>query len=79
MRRIFPNFYISVLEGRAILEAGEAVAGLPERMDSSYMGKYLRISSYIRRPFLIYMYDIATAPLCISLYMRKILCSFLSM
>jgi hypothetical protein len=26
-----------------------------------YMGKYLRISSYIRRPFLIY--DCATAPL----------------
>jgi hypothetical protein len=28
---------------------------------SSYMGKYLRISSYIRKPFLIY--DFATAPL----------------
>jgi hypothetical protein len=27
---------------------------------SSYMGKYLRISSYIRKPFLIY--DFATAP-----------------
>jgi hypothetical protein len=26
-----------------------------------YMGKYLRISSYIRKPFLIY--DFATAPL----------------
>ncbi len=37
---------------------------------SSYMGKYLRISSYIRKPFLIY--DFATAPLWISLYMRKI-------
>jgi hypothetical protein len=34
------------------------------------MGKYLRISSYIRKPFLIY--DFATAPLRISLYMRKI-------
>jgi hypothetical protein len=34
------------------------------------MGKYLRISSYIRKPFLIY--DFATAPLLISLYMRKI-------
>jgi hypothetical protein len=28
---------------------------------SSYMGKYLRISSYIRKPFL--MYDFAAAPL----------------
>jgi hypothetical protein len=26
-----------------------------------YMGKYLRISSYVRKPFLIY--DFATAPL----------------
>ncbi len=40
------------------------------------MGKYLRISSYIRKPFLIY--DFATAPLWISLYMRKIWFSFLS-
>ncbi len=39
-----------------------------------YMGKYLRISSYIRKPFLIY--DFATAPLWISLYMRKIWFSF---
>jgi hypothetical protein len=31
---------------------------------SSYMGKYLRISSYIRKPFLIY--DFATAPFWIS-------------
>ncbi len=40
-------------------------------MASSYMVKYLRISSYItiRMPFLIY--DIATAPLWITLYMRK--------
>ncbi len=37
---------------------------------SSYMGKYLRISSYIRKPFLTY--DFATAPLWISLYVRKI-------
>ncbi len=37
---------------------------------SSYMGKYFRSSSYIRKPFLIY--DFATAPLWISLYMRKI-------
>ncbi len=43
---------------------------------SSYTGKYLRISSYIRKPFLIY--DFATAPLWISLYMRKILLNFLS-
>jgi hypothetical protein len=41
---------------------------------SSYMVKYLRISS--RKPFLIY--DFATAPLWISLYMRKIFFSFLS-
>ncbi len=41
---------------------------------SSYIGKYLRISSYIRKPFLIY--DFATAPLWISLYMRKIRFSF---
>jgi hypothetical protein len=33
---------------------------------ASYMGKYLRISSYIRKPFLIY--DFATAPLWISIY-----------
>jgi hypothetical protein len=37
---------------------------------SSYMGKYLRISSYIRKSFLIYVW-LATAPLWISLYMRK--------
>ncbi len=43
-------------------------------MASSYMGKYMRISSYIRKPFLIY--DCATAPLWISLYMRKIWLSF---
>ncbi len=39
-------------------------------------GKYLRISSYIRKLFLIY--DFATSPLWISLYMRKIWFSFLS-
>ncbi len=43
---------------------------------SSYMGKNLRISSYIRKSFLIY--DFATAPLWIALYMRKTLFSFLS-
>ncbi len=43
---------------------------------SSYMGKSLRISSYIRKPFLIY--NFATAPLWISLYIRKILFYFLS-
>ncbi len=43
---------------------------------SSYMGKYLRISSYFTKPFLIY--DFATASLWLSLYMRKILFYFLS-
>ncbi len=43
---------------------------------SSYMTKYLRISSFNRKPFLIY--DFATSPLRISLYMRKILFYFLS-
>ncbi len=43
---------------------------------SSYVGKYLRISSYIRKPFPIN--DFATAPLWISLYMKKIFFSFLS-
>ncbi len=42
---------------------------------SSYMTKYLRISSYTRKAFLIY--DFATAPIWISLYMRKIWFSFL--
>ncbi len=37
---------------------------------TSYVGKYLRISSYIWKPFLIY--DFATISLWISLYMRKI-------
>ncbi len=40
------------------------------------VGKYLRISSYIRKPFLIH--DFATAPIEISLYMRKISFSILS-
>jgi hypothetical protein len=39
------------------------------RTASSYMNKYLRISSYIRKSFLIY--DFATAPIWISLFMRK--------
>ncbi len=43
---------------------------------SSYMVKYLRISSYIRKPFLIY--DFAPDPIWTSLYMRKIFFSFLS-
>ena len=43
---------------------------------SSYMGTYLRISSYIRNPSLIY--DFATAPFWISLNIRKIWFSFLS-
>jgi hypothetical protein len=44
---------------------------------SSDMVKYLRISSLYRKPFLIY--DFATSPLRISLYMRNLLsvyCSF---
>jgi hypothetical protein len=41
-----------------------------------YMEKYLRISWYIRKPFLIY--DFPTAPFWISLNMRKIWFSFLS-
>jgi hypothetical protein len=41
---------------------------------SSYMVKYFRISSYMREPFLIY--DFATDPIWISLYMRKISFSF---
>jgi hypothetical protein len=45
-------------------------------MASSCMVKYLRIFSYIRKPFLIY--DFATDPIWISLYMRKISFSFLS-
>ncbi len=44
---------------------------------TSYMGKYLRISSYIRKPFLIF--DFATVPLWISLYMKKIWFSILSL
>ncbi len=40
------------------------------------MTKYLRISSYIRKPFFIY--DFATAPFWISLYMRKIRFFFVS-
>ncbi len=40
------------------------------------MTKYLRIFSYARQPFLIY--DFATAPIWISLYLKKILFYFLS-
>ncbi len=36
----------------------------------SYMEKYFRIFSYIRKPFLIY--DLATASLGVSLFMRNI-------
>jgi hypothetical protein len=43
---------------------------------SSYITKFLRISSYIRKAFL--RYDFATAPIWNSLYMRKISFSFLS-
>ncbi len=41
---------------------------------SSYMGKYLRISSYMRKPFL--KNDFATAPLWIFFYMSNIWFSF---
>ncbi len=43
---------------------------------SSYMVKYLRISSYIWKPFLIY--DFATSPIWISLHMREIWFFFIS-
>ncbi len=43
---------------------------------SSYITKYLRFSSYIRKPYLIY--DFAPDPICISLSMRKVVFSFLS-
>ncbi len=43
---------------------------------SQYMRKWGNISPYIRRPFVIY--DFATAPFWISLYMGKFLFSFLS-
>ncbi len=42
----------------------------------SYMTKYCRISSYIRKPF--HVFDFATAPIWISWNMRKILFYFLS-
>jgi hypothetical protein len=42
----------------------------------SYMVKYLRISSYIRKPF--HLYDFAPDPIWISSFIRKILFSFLS-
>jgi hypothetical protein len=40
------------------------------------MGKYFSISTYVRKLFLIY--DFVTDPLWISLYMRNIWFSFLS-
>ncbi len=43
---------------------------------SSYMVKYLHISSYIRKAFLIY--DFATDHIWISLYMKKISFFFIS-
>ncbi len=43
---------------------------------SSYMRKYLHISSYTRKPFLIY--DFATAPLWISYIYEESLISFFS-
>jgi hypothetical protein len=49
----FPHIYKEIQNG--------AVAKSYMINGSSNMGKYLRISSYIRKPFLIY--DLATAPL----------------
>ncbi len=43
---------------------------------ASYMVKYFRISLYIRKPFSIF--DFATAPLRISLFMRQIFFVFIS-
>jgi hypothetical protein len=43
---------------------------------SSFMAKYLRISSYIRELFFIY--DFSSDPFWISLDMRKVFCSFLT-
>ncbi len=43
-------------------------------MAPSYMVKYLRLSSHIRKPFIIY--DFAPDPIWISLCMRKILFSY---
>ncbi len=43
---------------------------------SSYIVKYLRISSYIRKPILIY--EFTTDTIWISVYMRKVPFSFLS-
>ncbi len=54
----------------------QVICGISEQTASSYMTKDLRISSYIRKPYLIY--DFATAPFWISLFMRKILSYFLS-
>ncbi len=64
---------MAILSGRIFLTSLQSHIWLTA---SSYMEKYLRISSYIRKPFLIY--DFATASLWISLYMRKIWFSFLS-
>jgi hypothetical protein len=43
------------IQNRAVAKSYTALTA------SSYMGKYLHISSYIRKPFLTY--DFATAPL----------------
>jgi hypothetical protein len=42
------------------IQNGEVAKSYMTIKASSYMGKYLRISSYIRKPFLTY--DFATAP-----------------
>ncbi len=68
-------FYTDKKENQTFLIYKEIQSGTVAKSNmtltaSSYMEKYFRISSCIRKPFLIY--DFATAPLKISLYMRKI-------
>ncbi len=62
-----PNFpHICIRKSRSL--EGSYNDLLSPRRVVQYMTKYLRISSYIKKPF-------ATAPIWISLYMRKILFS----
>ncbi len=80
-KRIFPHHeYTDKKENKIFLKYKEIQRDRVQShiwlTASSYMGKNLRISSYIRKPFLIY--DFAPAPIWISLYMRKVLFSFLS-
>jgi hypothetical protein len=70
--------YVRKLRGIGILKNGRQYRSHPVWLTaSSYKReKNLRISSFIRKPFLIY--DFAPNPIWISLYLRKILFSFLS-